>query len=133
MGFKVIQPPKDEAKLAEVIRPVIEAAHANGLALEPEPFIYSWLNGTRLLVEEQDGVIVGVALMAVGIQWINNDFTATLLANAGKNKASMLEFAKTISAALGAAVLTAEDETLKKKVSATETHRVLVEYALKEG
>lgn len=132
MALRVIQPPKDEKQMAEVIKPVIEAALKFGLRLEPEPFIFSWLQGTRVLVQETDGKIDGVLLMAVGIQWLSGDFTATVLANAGYARSELLDFAKTIATALGAAKLTAEDPELQTQVDRLTRHRVLVEYELKE-
>lgn len=105
MPFTVIQPPADETKFAEVGRELFDAAGKLGIKLNFEGFLMAWVNGTRALVERVPaGEIVGLALMSVGHRWVPEGFTATILAMEG-NVDSMLEFAKTIAAALGASAL----------------------------
>jgi hypothetical protein len=105
MPFTVIQPPADETKFAEVGRELFEAAARLGIKLHREGFLMAWVNGTRALIErDATGAIVSMALMSVGHRWFPDDFTATVLASEGNTEA-MLEFAKTIATALGAATL----------------------------
>lgn len=105
MPFTVIQPPADETKFAEVGRELFEAAGKLGVKLNFEGFLMAWVNGTRALVERDPaGAIVSLALMTVGHRWVPEGFTATILAIEG-NVDTMLEFAKTIAAALGASAL----------------------------
>ncbi len=114
MPFTVIQPPADETKFAEVGRELFEAATRLGIKLNFEGFLMAWVNGTRALIErDASGTIVSVALMSVGHRWVPDDFTASILASEGNTK-TMLEFAKTIATALGAAVLFFEVEAQER-------------------
>lgn len=103
MPFVVIQPPADETKLAEVGKEVYEAAVKLGLNVDVEGFIQSWVTGLRVLAErDEEGVICGICLMALGKRWTRQDYTASVLELRGRDHSEMLEFAKQIAAALGA-------------------------------
>lgn len=98
----MIPPPGDEKRLWEVGKPIIEAAIRLGLKIDPEGFMYSWMSGTRLLVEKEDGEIVGMAMMTAGKRWVDAEHQASVLlvTEAGRDK--LLEFASTIAKAMGA-------------------------------
>jgi len=100
--FKVIQPPADEVALAETGKKIIAAAIELGLKPDTQGFLMAWINGTRIAVEEDSaGKIIGLALIALGKRWVQNDFTATILDLRGENQKGMLEFVHQICAVLG--------------------------------
>lgn len=104
MPFLVLQPPTDEARLAELGRELVQAATALGAKLDTEPFLLSWLNGTRVIVErDAAGAIVGLGLVTVGKRWVQSDFTATVLFFNGSE--TLFGFVKQICSALGASSL----------------------------
>lgn len=105
MSFVVVQPPKDETEFAELGKQLVEAGRALGMQLEAEGFLFSWIGGTRVLVEKTEtGEIVSMALVTIGKRWTHNDTTATVLLMEG-NREPMLEFVKQIASALGATEL----------------------------
>lgn len=105
MSFVVVQPPKDETEFAELGKRLVEAGRALGMQLEAEGFLFSWIGGTRVLVEKTEaGEIVSMALVTIGKRWTHNDTTATVLLMEG-NREQMLEFVKQIASALGATEL----------------------------
>lgn len=105
MSFVVVQPPKDETEFAELGKQLVEAGRALGMQLEAEGFLFSWIGGTRVLVEKTEaGEIVSMALVTIGKRWTHNDTTATVLLMEG-NREQMLEFVKQIASALGATEL----------------------------
>lgn len=105
MSFNVVQPPKDETEFAELGKQLVEAGRALGMQLEAEGFLFSWIGGTRVLVEKTEaGEIVSMALVTIGKRWTHNDTTATVLLMEG-NREQMLEFVKQIASALGATEL----------------------------
>lgn len=105
MSFNVVQPPKDETEFAELGKQLVEAGRALGMQLEAEGFLFSWIGGTRVLVEKTEtGEIVSMALVTIGKRWTHNDTTATVLLMEG-NREPMLEFVKQIASALGATEL----------------------------
>ena len=105
MSFNVVQPPKDETEFAELGKQLVEAGRALGMQLEAEGFLFSWIGGTRVLVEKTEaGEIVSMALVTIGKRWTHNDTTATVLRMEG-NREPMLEFVKQIASALGATEL----------------------------
>ena len=102
MPFRVIQPPSDKEQFAETGKRIYTAAKELGIPLDPEGFLFSWVNGTRVLVEEQGDEIVGVALLAVGRRWTRSDTTASVLEVETKGDYNgMLEFIKQICTAFG--------------------------------
>ena len=104
MPFRVVQPPTNQEEFAELGKRLFAAAQALGIPLDPEGFLYSWVNGTRVVVEEVGDEIRGFAMLAAGKRWTHNDTTATVLLMEG-NREPMLEFVKQIAAALGATEL----------------------------
>jgi hypothetical protein len=113
MPFLVVQPPTDETRLAELGREIIAAAAALGGKLDTEPFLLSWLNGTRVVVErDAAGAIVGMGLVSVGRRWVQSDFAATLLFFNGSE--TLFEFIKQICSALGSSALYAETAQLSE-------------------
>lgn len=105
MSFNVVPPPKDETEFAETGKQLVEAGRALGMQLEAEGFLFSWIGGTRVLIERaESGEIVSMALVTIGKRWTHNDTTATVLLMEG-NREPMLEFVKQIAAALGATEL----------------------------
>lgn len=99
--FKVLQPPADEKTFAELGQKIIAASIKLDMKLDTEGFLMAWLNGTRVVVETQGDEITGIALIAIGKRWVQNDFTATLLALESDNKEPLLDFVKQICAVLG--------------------------------
>ena len=70
MSFVVVQPPKDETEFAELGKQLVEAGRALGMQLEAEGFLFSWIGGTRVLVEKTEtGEIVSMALVTIGKRW----------------------------------------------------------------
>ena len=66
MPFRVIQPPSDQEQFTAEGKRLFAAAIGLGIPLEPEGFLYSWVNGTRVLVEETaEGEIIGFLLLTV--------------------------------------------------------------------
>lgn len=105
MSFLVVQPPKDEQEFAALGKELVEAGRKLGMHLEAEGFLYSWIGGTRVVIErDTSGEIVTMGLVSLGKRWTHNDTTATVLLLEG-NREPMLEFIKQISAALGATEL----------------------------
>lgn len=51
MSFEILNPPKGDLDLIEKTREVLTAAKDLGLDLDPEGFVYSWIGGTKLVVE----------------------------------------------------------------------------------
>lgn len=112
--MKVINPPKDEQKFAEVGQWLIDGATNLGIELDVEGFLYSWVDGTRVLVEETGDKITSMALMRVGTRWVDNTQKATILRRAGDEE-RILEFAETIAKATGATgMFYEENEPLEK-------------------
>lgn len=105
--FKVITPPEDQDQFAQTSKRIVEAAHKLGFPLEVEGFLMSWVSGTRVIVEEQDGEIVGLALVTMGKRWVQNDFTATILAFKGDDR--LFDFVKQIAIAMGSSSLLMQD------------------------
>jgi hypothetical protein len=102
MPFRVIQPPSDPEQFTEEGKRLYTAAKALGVPLDPEGFLYSWVNGTRVVVEEVGGEIKGFALLAAGKRWTHNDTTATVLVmESSGDEPGLLEFMKQIATALG--------------------------------
>lgn len=110
MGFYVIQPPKEEAKLAEVGKEIVQACAKFGRKLDTQGFLFSWIGGTRVVVERDDSSneITSIAMVATGKRWIADDTTASVLFIEG-DRAAMIEFIKTVCNALGASSLFIEE------------------------
>jgi hypothetical protein len=123
MPFHVIQPPNEEARLAEVGKEIVAASLKLGAKLEVEPFLISWLNGTRVVVERNtEKEIVGLALVAVGKRWVQNDFAATVLFFNGSD--ALFDFIKQICTALGASDLYVESGVLTES-SEKSTYEII--------
>lgn len=115
MAFKVIQPPTDEPRLAEEGKKLVQAAKELGIMLNVEGFLFSWLSGTRVVVEETDGKINAFALVAVGQRWTHNDSTASVLVmESDRDPADLIEFIKQICAALGATELFIQSRAVER-------------------
>lgn len=129
MPFRVVQPPTDQEQFAEVGKRLYLAAQTLGIPLDPEGFLYSWVNGTRVLVEEVDDEIKGFALLAAGKRWTQSDTTATVLAmeTAGDHD-GLLEFIKQIASALGGTELFVQNKAAKRV--GEETHYTIIGYQL---
>lgn len=108
MSFSVVPPPKDTDKFAEVGKQIVEAALSLGINLDTEGFLYTWLAGTRVLIQRDGDKIVSMALMVSGRRWVSSDDKATVLAYAG-DKEGILGFSKTIAEAMGASALIYEE------------------------
>lgn len=147
MGFHVIPPPSQVqtlmsqgktvseavdicgSNMAEVGKPIWTAAQKLGMSLDVPGFLYSWLSGTRVLVEKDDkDNIVTLAFMTVGRKWTVDDSSATILELQGKSPEDMLEFAKQIAAALGARVLYHEDHINVREDEVLE--HIVLEYRI---
>lgn len=105
MGFRVITPPKAEEQIANEGKRIIDASHRLGAELDVEGFLLSWLNGTRVVVEEDnDGVIVSVCMFSAGERWNAPGKSAHVLVLEG-NIEPTLDFVKTLCQAMGVATL----------------------------
>ena len=101
MPFRVVQPPTNQEEFAELGKRLFAAAQALNVPLDPEGFLYSWVNGTRVVIEEVDDEIKGFAMLAAGKRWTHNDTTATVLVRESRgDEDGLLEFLKQIAAAL---------------------------------
>jgi hypothetical protein len=113
MPFQVVQPPNEEPRLAEVGKEIVAAARGLGANLEVESFLISWLGGTRVAVErDAAGVIIGLALVAIGKRWVQSDFGASLLFFNGTP--ALFEFVKQICSALGSSSIFVETAKLSE-------------------
>lgn len=116
MPFRVIQPPSDQEQFTAEGKRLFAAAIGLGIPLEPEGFLYSWVNGTRVLVEETaEGEIIGFLLLTVGKRWTHNDSTATVLAvetNGDFN--GLIDFAKQIACAFGSTELFLQSKAVQR-------------------
>lgn len=129
MPFRVIQPPSDQTQFTEAGKRIYAAARKLGIPLDPEGFLYSWVNGTRVIVEEQDGEIKGLALLAMGKRWTHNDTTASVLVMESLgDEAGLLDFIKQIASAFGSHELFVQDRVPKQV--GEETHYTIIGYRL---
>lgn len=114
MSFEILNPPKGDLELIEKTREVLTAAKELGLEIDPEGFVYSWVGGTKLVVEYDGDKIVSVAVLTIGSRWTVNDITAHVLLMAG-NKEGLLSFMKVMCQAANASSLFyQEDEPLEQ-------------------
>ena len=110
MSFHVVQPPADESTFNKIGVELFDASMRLGFNLDAQGFLFAWTAGTRVLVErDAEGIIIGMALVAVGKRWIAQDFTASVMGVIG-NREALLDFARNIAAALGATSLYVEEE-----------------------
>lgn len=115
MPFRVVQPPTDQEQFTELGKRLYAAAQALNVPLEPEGFLYSWVNGTRVVIEEVGDEIKGFALMAAGKRWTHGDTTATVLLKASNGDADgLFEFLKQIAAALGSTEMFVQSDEVKQ-------------------
>lgn len=115
MPFRVVQPPTNQEEFAELGKRLFAAAQALLIPLDPEGFMYSWVNGTRVVIEEQGGEIKGFAMMAAGKRWTHNDTTATVLAiESNGDVDELLDFLKQIAAALGCTELFVQNKAVQR-------------------
>lgn len=108
MPFRVIQPPSDQAEFTEVAKRIYTAGIALGIPLDPNPegFMFSWVNGVRVVVEEVEGEIKGLALVAIGKRWTHNDTTASVLVvESNGDYDGLIEFIKQICTVFGSTEL----------------------------
>lgn len=104
MSFSVIAPPREgEQALADAGKEIIFKARDLGLELDVEGFLTSWVGGaTKVAVERNsEGEIITLALAAIGHRWVHNEVSASILAIAGENEDTMLEFIKTLTLGAG--------------------------------
>jgi hypothetical protein len=129
MPFRVIQPPTDPEQFTEEGKRLYSAAKELGIPLDPEGFLYSWVNGTRVVVEEIGGEIKGFALLAAGKRWTHNDTTATVLAmESSGDHEGLLEFLKQIATALGGTEMFVQNKAARRV--GEENHYTVVGYML---
>lgn len=129
MSFRVVQPPSNQEEFTELGKRLYAAAQALNLPLDPEGFLYSWVNGTRVVVEEVGDEIKGFAMLAAGKRWTHNDTTATVLVmESSGDKAGLLEFLKQIAAALGSTELFVQNRIAQRV--GNENHYTIIGYLL---
>lgn len=129
MPFRVVQPPTNQEEFAELGKRLFAAAQALNVPLDPEGFLYSWVNGTRVVVEEVGDEIKGFAMMAAGKRWTHNDTTATALVfESSGDVDGLLEFLKQIAAALGSTELFVQNKAVKRV--GNENHYLVVGHLL---
>ncbi len=129
MSFRVVQPPTNQDEFAALGKRLFAAAQALNLPLDPEGFLYSWVNGTRVVVEEVNDEIKGFAMLAAGKRWTHNDTTATVLVmESSGDEAGLLEFLKQIAAALGSTELFVQNRIAQRV--GNENHYTIIGYLL---
>lgn len=129
MPFRVVQPPADQTQFTELGKRLYSAAQSLGVPLDPEGFLYSWVNGTRVVVEEVGDEIVGFAMLAAGKRWTHNDTTATVLVIESKgDHDGLLEFLKQIASALGGTELFVQNKAVKRV--GDENHYLVIGHLL---
>lgn len=129
MPFRVIQPPSDQEQFTAEGKRLFAAAIGLGIPLEPEGFLYSWVNGTRVVIEEVDDEIKGFAMLAAGKRWTHNDTTATVLVRESRgDEDGLLEFLKQIAAALGSTELFVQNRIAQRV--GNENHYTIIGYML---
>ena len=129
MPFRVVQPPTNQEEFAELGKRLFAAAQALGIPLDPEGFLYSWVNGTRVVVEEVGDEIKGFAMLAAGKRWTHNDTTATVLVRESRgDEDGLLEFLKQIAAALGSTELFVQNRIAQRV--GNENHYTIIGYML---
>lgn len=111
MGFEIVPPPKEnEDDIAEASKEILAAAAKLGDEMEPRGFIYSWISGTRVVVnKDEKGEIVGLCLFTAGRRWSSNDDTAHILRRDGKME-GVIDFVKTMCLAIGVSSLYYEED-----------------------
>lgn len=129
MPFRVIQPPSDQTQFTAEGKRLYEAAKALGIELDAEGFLYSWVEGVRVVVEEVDGEIKGFIMLAAGKRWTHSDSTATILVmETIGDEEGLLEFVKQIASALGATELFKQEKGFKQV--GNEKHYTVVGHLL---
>ena len=129
MPFRVVQPPTNQEEFAELGKRLYATAQTLGIPLDPEGFLYSWVNGTRVVIEEVGDEIKGFAMLAAGKRWTHNDTTATALVFESSGDADgLLEFLKQIAAALGSTELFVQNKAVKRV--GNENHYLVVGHLL---
>lgn len=107
MSFHVLAPPADPDKFAEQAKVLLTDAARLGMNIDPLGFLQAWAANTRVVVEKQDGVVIGMAFVVSGMQWSRNMETATILDIRG-NVEALLDFVKSMVVAMGAKKLLLE-------------------------
>lgn len=121
MSFHVVPPPKEEKALAETGKELVQAAFNLGANIQPEGFLYAWVGGTRAIVErDESGKIITLAMMQVGKRWVENDLTGTVLILEGANQEPMVEFLKSICAAMGASQMFVQNKLYQQRAKHRE-------------
>lgn len=129
MPFRVIQPPSDQTQFTEAGKRIYAAAQKLGIPLDAEGFLYSWVNGTRVIVEEQDGEIKGLALLAMGRRWTHNDTASSVLVMESLgDEEGLLDFIKQIASAFGSHELFVQNRIAQQV--GNEKHYTIVGYQL---
>ena len=129
MPFRVIQPPSDQTQFTAEGKRWYEAAKALGIELDAEGFLYSWVEGVRVVVEEVDSEIKGFIMLAAGKRWTHSDSTATILVmETIGDEEGLLEFVKQIASALGATELFKQEKGFKQV--GNEKHYTIVGHLL---
>lgn len=115
MPFRVIQPPSDEKNFTEAGKRVYAASQELGMNFDPEGFLFSWVNGVRVVVEEVDDEIVGIGLVATGRRWTHNDTTASVLNVESKGDYDgLIDFMKQIATAFGCTEMFVENKAIQR-------------------
>ena len=103
MAFEVITAPGDDKTLAAAAREVLEAAVKIGNSpMDIEGFLYSWISGTRVVIERDDTTreIVSLGIFTAGEQWPHVRTVAHILRIDGNEQATF-DFIKTLCKAIG--------------------------------
>lgn len=116
---------KSGTQLAEIARPIWEAAQKLGMKLDVAGFLYAWLSGTRVMAEKNtEGEIITLALVHVGEKWTHAENSATILELRGANVEAMVEFIEQVAAAMSATVLYRE-VSQELQPDGTTLHKVI--------
>lgn len=129
MSYQVVQPPAADDAFAAVGKELYDASVALGMTMDVEGFLLAWVKGTRVVVEkDREGQVVGMALVAVGKQWVTGKQTASVLEMRTPDPETMGDFVKQMAAVMGA-------ESLYMDMSLVQDHgphriHTVIEYVL---
>lgn len=120
MTFEVLTPPEDANKLTEAAVEVIKAAIDMDQDVEPEGFIFSWVSGSRLIVQrDSDQKIVGIAMFTMGKRWTHSDMKAHVLLLLGDREA-LLNYIVNMAKALAVTGVFYEEAVMREDEKSRE-------------
>lgn len=132
--FEVLTPPDGDQNLANAAKEILNAAsELSGKPMDVEGFIYSWIAGTRVVVERDDTTrkITGLGIFTAGKQWPHIRTVAHVLRIDG-NRDGVMGFIISMCKAIGVDGVYVEDATTRVDTPGEVIHTVR-EIVLKGG